>query len=201
MIDFDAVVLAGGSSRRMGVRQKTSMLVGDQRLLDRAIGAVRDADRIVVVGPRCATARAVRWTREDPPGGGPVAALAAGLSELDPELPGKPIVVLAGDVPFAHPAVSRLLAELGEHEVALLVDAGGNDQYLIAVWQGAALRTRLLSQGSAAGAPMRELFAGADAIRSVAQGRESLDCDEPTDVALARRIAANPASVHDTTDS
>src|SRR3954451_21606618 len=76
---YDAVVLAGGSGRRLGGVDKPALRVGSTSLLDRVLGAVPDASSVVVVGPSRATSRPVTWVREDPPGGGPVAALAAGL--------------------------------------------------------------------------------------------------------------------------
>lgn len=104
------------------------------------------------------------------------------------------VMLLAGDVPFTHLAIPRLLATLAEHGVALLVDAEDNDQDLIAARQGKALRTRVLQQ-EASGTSMRQLLGGANAIRIVAQGPESRDCDESKDVVLARRIATSTSWV------
>ncbi|NKI41053.1 DUF6457 domain-containing protein [Streptomyces physcomitrii] len=80
---FDAVVLAGGGARRLGGADKPGLRVGGRRLLDRVLTACAAAERTVVVAAPRATVRPVRWTREEPPGSGPVAALAAGLRALD----------------------------------------------------------------------------------------------------------------------
>ena len=187
MTSFDAIVLAGGTSRRMGGGDKTAIVVGGQTILDRAIAAVEKAERIVVVGPPCDTTVVVTWTRENPPGGGPVPAVAAGVNRLGTTAPDRPIVILAGDVPFASSAIPRLRQALGKHDVALLVDVDNHDQYLIAIWQGAALRRRIAID-DLQGMSMRRLFDVADAIRVVAQEQEALDCDEPADITSAHQI-------------
>ncbi|MFF9196536.1 DUF6457 domain-containing protein [Streptomyces sp. NPDC014779] len=79
---YDALVLAGGAARRLGGADKPGVRVGGRPLLDRVLAGCRDAGRTVVVAAPRATARPVEWTREEPPGGGPVAALDAGLRRL-----------------------------------------------------------------------------------------------------------------------
>ncbi|MET9952285.1 DUF6457 domain-containing protein [Streptomyces sp. NPDC006339] len=79
---YDALVLAGGAARRLGGADKPAVRVGGRPLLDRVLAGCRDARRTVVVADPRPTARPVEWTRESPPGGGPVAALAAGLRHL-----------------------------------------------------------------------------------------------------------------------
>jgi molybdopterin-guanine dinucleotide biosynthesis protein A len=80
---YDAVVAAGGAARRLGGTDKPAVSVGGHMLLDRVLAACVDARESVVVGPRRPTARPVRWAHEEPPGGGPLPALAAGLAALD----------------------------------------------------------------------------------------------------------------------
>ncbi|MFI1091674.1 molybdenum cofactor guanylyltransferase [Streptomyces sp. NPDC020917] len=89
---YDALVLAGGAARRLGGTDKPALAVGGLMLLDRVLAACADARTTVVVGPRRPTARPVRWTREEPAGGGPLPALAAGLAALDAAhaAPGRP---------------------------------------------------------------------------------------------------------------
>ncbi|MFI8824284.1 DUF6457 domain-containing protein [Streptomyces sp. NPDC053431] len=86
---YDAIVLAGGAARRLGGADKPGVRVGGRALLDRVLAGCRDAGRTVVVAEPRGTARPVEWTREEPPGGGPVAALAAGLRRLA-EAPASP---------------------------------------------------------------------------------------------------------------
>ena len=76
---YAAVILAGGASSRFGGTDKTRAILRGRTLLDHVRVAVADAAAIVVVGPEIQ--------------GGPVAALAAGVSGVDqPE-----IAILAAD--------------------------------------------------------------------------------------------------------
>ncbi|MYX28406.1 NTP transferase domain-containing protein [Streptomyces sp. SID8381] len=141
---YDAVVLAGGAARRLGGADKPGVRVGGRALLDRVLGACADARTTVVVADPRPTARPVRWAREEPPGGGPLAALEAGLRHTTAEH----VVVLSADLPFLEPAtVGDLLAVLraGDADGALLIDAEGRDQPLVAAYRTAALHRVLTS--------------------------------------------------------
>ena len=76
----DLVVLAGGRGTRMGGRDKASIELGGRTLLERVLTADLGG-RVVVVG-ETAVPDGVRRTVEDPPGGGPVAGIGAGLDAL-----------------------------------------------------------------------------------------------------------------------
>ncbi|MGQ4377025.1 molybdenum cofactor guanylyltransferase, partial [Streptomyces sp. SAS_267] len=104
---YDAVVLAGGAARRLGGEDKPGVRVGGRTLLDRVLAACADATRTVVVaGPR-PTARPVEWAREDPPGGGPLAALDAGLRHTAAPY----VLVLSADLPFLEEKTVRRLLD------------------------------------------------------------------------------------------
>ncbi|MFD6552737.1 molybdenum cofactor guanylyltransferase, partial [Streptomyces sp. NPDC058398] len=117
---YDAVVLAGGAARRLGGEDKPGVRVGGRTLLDRVLAACADATRTVVVaGPR-PTARPVEWAREDPPGGGPLAALDAGLRHTAAPY----VLVLSADLPFLEEkTVRRLLDTLRAVTVPELPEA------------------------------------------------------------------------------
>jgi molybdopterin-guanine dinucleotide biosynthesis protein A len=198
---FDAVVLAGGAASRLGGTDKPALTVGGLMLLDRVLGACASAAGTVVVGPRRPTARPVRWTREEPPGGGPLPALAAGLAALgagdggsgERERPGI-VLVLAADLPFlTADTVAALAGALAatDDEGVLLVDAGGRDQPLAAAYRADPLRREiaLLSaeHGGLSGLPLR-LLTGELALRRMPDptGEASFDCDTWDDVAAAR---------------
>ncbi|MEU2618686.1 NTP transferase domain-containing protein [Streptomyces sp. NPDC007157] len=187
---YDVIVLAGGAARRLGGADKPSVRVGGRPLLDRVLTACAGArDTVVVAAPR-PTSRPVRWTREDPPGGGPVAALDAGLRHTTADR----AVVLSADLPFLEQAtVERLLTALHSTgaDAALLTDAEGRDQPLVAAYRTAPLR-RVLSalaeegDGSGlAGLPLRRLTAALDLTR-VPDPLASFDCDTWDDIADAR---------------
>ncbi|MFF3450782.1 NTP transferase domain-containing protein [Streptomyces sp. NPDC002667] len=263
---YDAVVLAGGAARRLGGEDKPGVRVGGRTLLDRVLAACADATRTVVVaGPR-PTARPVAWAREDPPGGGPLAALDAGLRLTE----APHVLVLSADLPFLEEkTVRRLLdtlrtgaASQGTHAApetphpadtdtgtapaearttgtapaeartapvgdnpgtapaadstrtpardskgtapagdstreghrvrpdgVLLMDSGGRDQPLVAVYRADALRRELdllaATHGSLAGLPLRRLVAALDLTR-VTDPVASFDCDTWDDIAAAR---------------
>jgi molybdopterin-guanine dinucleotide biosynthesis protein A len=108
------VILAGGAARRVGGATKPALQVGGEALLNRVLASVVLVRPRIVVGPDEVTGLLpadVTLTREDPPGGGPVAAIAAGLSCLDPPTPDSLVYVLAGDLPFLS---SRTLDSLRE---------------------------------------------------------------------------------------
>src|SRR6185369_15934291 len=122
---FAAVVLAGGAARRLGGTSKPSRTVGGIRLLDRVLAALAGADPLIVVGPPdLPLPSGVRRTIESPPGGGPVAALAAGLALLAVPTPVHDrVAVLAADLPFLTTATVTSLragADRDDHDGAVL---------------------------------------------------------------------------------
>ncbi|MFG3247792.1 NTP transferase domain-containing protein [Streptomyces sp. NPDC048187] len=191
---YDAVVLAGGAARRLGGADKPGLRVGGRALLDRVLAACGGArTTVVVAGPR-PTARPVTWAREDPPGGGPLAALAAGLRHTSAEH----VVVLSADLPFlAEPTVGRLLSALtaGDADGVLLTDADDRDQPLVAAYRATALRRELAAlardRGERAGRPdltglpLRRLT-GALRLTRLPDAVASFDCDTWDDIATAR---------------
>ncbi|WP_017240337.1 NTP transferase domain-containing protein [Streptomyces sp. SS] len=187
---YDAVVLAGGAARRLGGSDKPGVRVGGRTLLDRVLAACPDAGRTVVVGDPRPTVRPVRWTREEPPGGGPLAALDAGVRETEADV----LLVLSADLPFLDDAtVRRLSAALDdapEAEVALLTDAEGRDQPLVAAYRSGPLRRELArlghEHGGLADLPLRGLTRVLRSVRVAAESQASFDCDTWEDIAVAR---------------
>lgn len=150
---FDAVVLAGGSARRLGGLDKPAVPLEGRSLLDRVLAATAAARTTVVVGPVRVTCRPVVWAREDPPGGGPVAALAAGLERVTAEV----LVLVAGDLPFLDAAsVALLVGGVDEADGCLVVD-GEHPQWLCGAWRTAAVRESLRGV-EAEGAPLRAVL-------------------------------------------
>ncbi|MFI8511390.1 DUF6457 domain-containing protein [Streptomyces sp. NPDC085460] len=263
---FDAVVLAGGAARRLGGVDKPGVRVGGRALLDRVLAACAGAGRTVVVGDPRPTVRPVRWTREQPAGTGPVAALDAGAGALRPGAPGsagpgvdgtdaetrassgagagtsagagpaaggpagaragagaaragagagavglpgaEAVLVLSADLPFLDEAtVHRLLAALDaepEAEAALLTDADGRDQPLVAVYRAGPLRRALDELRNAhdglGNLPLRLLTAGLRVVRVPAgpdEASASFDCDTWEDIATARARIRDHGAVLD----
>ncbi|MFG1949592.1 molybdenum cofactor guanylyltransferase [Micromonospora sp. NPDC048830] len=194
MTGYAAIVLAGGAARRMGGADKPDLLVGGRPMRDRVLDAVADAAARVLVGPPRPVPEDVRSTRESPPGGGPVAAVAAGLALLPP---GTTVVaVLAGDLPLlTRPAIGALRERLAEPGVdgACYVDDEGRRQTLCGVWRVPVLRAavdRLAAArgGSVDGASLRALLDGL-AVHEVHWSGDGpppwFDCDTDEDVRRA----------------
>jgi len=190
---YAAVVLAGGKAARLGGQAKPQLQVGGRSMLETVLAAVSDAAERVVVGPPQPVPAGVRLVREQPPGGGPVAALRAGLPEVTTDV----VALLAGDLPFLTPAlVAELRARLAGDGV-LVVDEGGRDQYLLGVWRTAALRS--VTADVRGPTPLRRVLAGLVVIRHrpvVEPGTPPpwTDCDTPADLARARAAVAPPPS-------
>ena len=189
---YSAVVLAGGRASRLGGRAKPQLEVGGRPMLATVLDAVAGAARRVVVGPPQPVAAGVVRTREDPPGGGPVAALRAGLAAVDTAV----VAVLAGDLPFVTPGlVDELRARLRGDGV-LVVDDTGRDQLLLGVWRTAALGAAVADPAGPASLHRALTGLAVDRWRPpVPPGTPPpwLDCDTPEELALAREVAARPA--------
>jgi molybdenum cofactor guanylyltransferase len=174
-----AVVLAGGRSSRLGGRHKPGLPVAGRTLLDHALTAVSAAAATVVVGPEVPTCRPVRWTREDPPGGGPVAGLAAGLAALTVDA--AEVAVLAADLPGLTPATLDRLRAASTADGALLCDANGRRQWLIGVWRTEAVRRAL--PADPAGRSLRSVLGTLTGTDVPELPGESADVDTPADLA------------------
>ncbi|MFI8517514.1 DUF6457 domain-containing protein [Streptomyces sp. NPDC085481] len=195
---YDAIVLAGGAARRLGGADKPGVQVGGRALLDRVLAGCREAGTTVVVAEPRSTARPVAWAREEPPGGGPLAALDAGLRRLEDTTTAATaaplVLLLSADLPFFDPrAAQRLVAALvaaPEAEAAVTVDADGREQPLVAAYRAGALRRELelvaAGHGTLAGLPLRLATKGLRGVRVTADPSASFDCDTWEDIATAR---------------
>jgi len=187
----DAVVLAGGRGQRMGGLDKPGLVVAGTSLLDRVLAACADCLEVVVVGPERPTLRPVRFTREVPVGGGPVAALAAGLPHVSAPM----VALLAADLPFLTSSVLTLMRSRLEADGVLLVDDNGRDQLLAGVWRTQALRTLVAAAGPPQGLALGRLLSGLSFVRVApaelgTYGPEPWqDCDTPEDLRRAEELA------------
>jgi molybdenum cofactor guanylyltransferase len=195
MSDFAAVVLAGGSARRLGGVVKPALEVGGVALLTRVLAALSDADPVVVVGPPALEPllpTGVLRTVEDPPGSGPVAGVHAGLDYLRRTGGDTPpaVALLAADLPFvSHDAVSLLLAELVDSgaDGVVLVDETGRPQWLCGVWLISALAGPVAL--APPGASLHATLGGLRTRHIDRPGRVWFDCDTEEELDAARRWA------------
>lgn len=193
------IVLAGGESRRFG-GDKLRATIDGVSLLRRAVERLAPlctevivvADRGRRVGPRVRALASV--VRDEPPGAGPLAGLATGLSAAAGRA--EAALVVAADMPFVSPeAVALVLAALDGHDAAVpLFD--GRQQVLHAAYapRVAGLARQALRDGeSSVLALLRRLDvaeAPEAAVRAVdPQGRTFFGVNTRDDLALARRWA------------
>ncbi|GHE10856.1 NTP transferase domain-containing protein [Klenkia taihuensis] len=186
-IPYAAVVLAGGRAARLGGRAKPQLEVGGRSMLDAVLAAVADAAPRVVVGPPQPVPPGVVVVREDPPGGGPVRGMQAGLAAVDADV----VAVLAADLPFLTAAVVAGLRERLTGDGVVVVDATGRDQHLLGVWRTAALRAALA--GVTGPVSVRSVLADLAVRRyrpDVVPGTPPpwTDCDTPADLERARGV-------------
>jgi len=173
---WDAIVLAGGRGERLGGVSKSDIVIGDTALLDVALAALAGAAEVVIVGGP--GREGVRWTLEDPPGGGPAAGVLAGVAALADGRGASPwTLVLAVDTPGAADAVPVLLGARAK-DGAWIVDADGRAQQLLAVYRTTALGL----DGDPHGAPMRTLVAGLDMVAVADPAATAHDVDTWEDV-------------------
>jgi molybdopterin-guanine dinucleotide biosynthesis protein A len=185
-----AVVLAGGRAARLGGQVKPQLVVGGRPMLATVLDAVAGAAGRIVVGPPQSVPPDVVLVREQPPGGGPVAALRAGLAEVSTDV----VVLLAGDLPFLTAALIEELRRRLTGDGILVVDDIGRDQLLVGAWRTAALRAAVA--GSNGPTSLRKVFAPLAVRRLrpvVPPGAPPpwMDCDTPAELARARQLAGD----------
>lgn len=182
------LLLTGGASTRLGV-PKAELRRDGERLADRGARLLGEVcETALEVGPGASPLPSVR---EDPPGAGPLAAVATGATALQARRVSDPVLVLAVDLPFVDVALLRWLAER-EPAGTVVPRVGGVAQSLCACYAPAALATaaRLVAEGSSS---MRALLAAIDVTyvddaewASVVPAEAFTDVDTADAVARAR---------------
>jgi molybdopterin-guanine dinucleotide biosynthesis protein A len=184
---WTAIVLTGGSGTRLGGRSKAEVVLGEATLLEHVLQGLPPGVNVVVVGPEPTTpSRTVIVTRESPAGGGPVAALAAGLQLVTTPLVG----VIATDMPFASSLLAGLTATIPPDADALVpLDATGRRQPLCAAYRSAALHRAVQSLGIVENASLRSLIEHlAVAETTAARAADLEDIDTPSDLDRSQAI-------------
>lgn len=141
------IILTGGSSKRFG-SDKSQAQINGRTLLEIL---TEDLSNLIIIGPESSVS--AKYVREHPIGGGPVAAIAAGLKEVDTS----EVAILATDMPFA----SRILNLLKENlisDAALPVDGDGFAQPLAAIYRTDKLRSAISKFENVENKSVRELI-------------------------------------------
>ena len=203
-MEFDAVILAGGRSSRLGGIPKQSLVYDGASLLQRALDAAGGAAGVVVVGPESgALPTGVLSCREDPPFAGPAAAVGAGLAALAQAGHARPFtLVLACDMPNVAAAVQALAKALQPQETGvagsdgvMAVSPDGSLQPLVGFYSTAALQRSvqdLASRGALTNGSVRTLLASLDVQLVTVPAGSTEDVDTWDDAAALGVASQEP---------
>lgn len=181
---FDAIVLAGGSSKRLDGTDKSALVLDGMTLLARACAAVADARRGVIVGSVDHPPEGWDVVLEDPPFGGPAAGIGAGLVALG-SASCEFIAILACDLPYAAQAFSALrdAADRGFGTDALIAaDDSGRRQILLGIYRTSSLRAAIGQAGNLDGRSVRSLVADLSFTEIPVPAGSTVDVDTWHDV-------------------
>lgn len=199
-----AIILAGGRARRLGGADKPLVPVAGRPLIAHALEAAARRDRIIVVGgPFEIGDDRITWTREDPPFGGPAAAVLAGIGALGEAVDETEVLLLASDLPDAARLVGRLDARPipADADGLVALDDSGREQWLAARYRLGALRRAARDLAEPGGTAMRVLL-GPLSLRTVDVGRSAVDLDTWDAIDEYRRAHPAPQQkdqiMHDT---
>lgn len=185
----------------MGGVSKPDLILGGVRLIDRVCGVLMEAcgaGCVAVVPPSVRVPDGVLRTLEDPPSGGPLAGIDAGLRALsvgDDVL----VVVVSVDAPGVAAFLPALLEPaLGESRDGRIVRGGDPepfDQYLMGVYRAGALRRNLdeaeASLGSVRGVGVRRVLRALEVERVNVSADVCRDIDTPEDIAWWESFLSN----------
>lgn len=182
-----AIILTGGRASRLGAVDKASVEIDGIPLVDHVYSAVRGCAPIIAVGPPSTGRPGIRVVREQPPFGGPVAAIAAGLAALD-NADAVETWILACDLPLAPALVERVRrVTLPPHADAVIaVDSDGREQWLAGRYRINALHEALTRFPDPSGVSMRALIATLN-LHHVADEGSARDLDTWADIEDHRR--------------
>ena len=156
---YTAVILAGGSSRRMG-RDKPELLFNGKTFLQAAVDRFSEAFDEVYVSvadeKKYSSVKAKRVV-DIYPGCGPMAGLHAALLACR----GEGVFLVAADLPFSNPeAAKKMISLCQNNDICIMMDSCGRYEPLFAYYRKTLLPDieRLLKSGRY---KMTELFANA----------------------------------------
>lgn len=175
-----AIIVVGGRAQRLGGVNKPWLTVAGKPIINHILDAVLPhVQQCVLIGqqPDDWSHADAQWTSEEPAGGGPAAAVAAGVAVLGPDI--DDVLLLAGDAPFIGDAIVKLL-EPALTDGALVVEADGRLQYLCSRVKLADLVVALRN----ADASMHSVFAG---LRVQTVSAAVTDADTWEDVVMLRQ--------------
>ena len=190
---WSLILLTGGTARRLDGIYKATVDLAGTTPLELLLEALPPGVPVIAAGDPVTTSRPILFRREDPPGGGPAAGIAAALPSVSTDL----TAIIAVDMPWAMPTLERALETLASDtgaDAVMPVDPSGRRQPLCSAWRTAALRRAVDAAGVLANRPVRDLLADAAVVDlPVVAGDDSLaDIDTAEDLEQARRRAQRP---------
>jgi len=200
-LDFDALILAGGRSSRLGGVPKQGLVVAGATLLEHSLAACSAASLTAVVGPDPGPLPAgVLACREEPEFAGPAAAVAAGLEALGRAGGGRGFtLVLACDMPRAAGAVQVLAESLGapgySGDGVMACSEDGTAQMLVGFYRTGGLKKAvrdLVTRGGLINGSMRSLLASLDVQLVTVPAGTTADVDTWDDAAALGVDAGQP---------
>lgn len=189
-----SMIIGGGQSQRMG-QDKSRLEIDGRTLLESAIDSLSFSAEILVIAPPSELRESpswppVRFTIEDPPFGGPVAGLVAGIAAWSARPDSEHVIVFPVDMPNPRAAAGHLqAAELApDFDGAVLQDEQGWPQYLLGRYRMSALRRAAQQLGSGRDISMRKFGKLLNVSPIPVANFDLVDVDTPTD-AKAHGIA------------
>lgn len=171
-MDIGCIVLAGGRSSRMGA-DKAQMLVDGRRVIDLALESLPADWETVVVS---SADLGMPTVFEEPPFGGPVAGIAAGLQVMENEY----LAIMAVDAPSSGRMLEQLSQQIGANDVAVAVN-GDRIQPLCAVWRRQSLAASIEQVGHRDIAARLLITTSKSVVRVAGDGTET-DYDTPEEL-------------------
>lgn len=180
-------------------RHKPALAVGGRSIVARILDAVAGWP-VVVVGSDAGVPERTPVVTEEPPGGGPVAGIAAGWDALierpyaagPTPRPPDVVVVLAGDLPLLTRAHLESLVRAARHGRVAVTRSSTGPNWLCAAWPAPLLTDRLAAVGSPEGVSVRRLLAGVPSVEVVDASDVATDVDTPEELEDARRRVEGP---------
>ncbi|AGT05185.1 putative molybdopterin-guanine dinucleotide biosynthesis protein [Corynebacterium glutamicum MB001] len=170
---MNIIILAGGEGKRMGGVDKAAVAVDGRTLLDILLSQLDPEDDVVVVSP--AIIDGITTVCEEPPLGGPVAGIEAGLNSF--EHAHEFTAILAVDAPYSAAMLPLLQAQIGKADVAVTLAADGWVQPLCALWRSGSLEAVIHSLGETRNRPAKALLKQAGHIVEVGGDGTEKDYD------------------------
>ncbi|QRV01717.1 NTP transferase domain-containing protein [Arcanobacterium phocisimile] len=196
------IFLGGGRAKRLHGQAKPHLQIGDRSLLTHAIACLEqftgNIPCVLVSPPDRRIPAKIIQTLEDPPYGGPVAGISAGLAALDrvtkPDNDPPPnydfVAIFSADAPLAPLLLPALFNAARGHQGAI-ASWEGKKNYLVGIYQYSALVSCLPSNPH--GMSARVAFADIDLATVDDLANFSADIDHHADIKRVQTLVAQHA--------